>query len=107
MWGGTQLYFRDFAIVAPLDEAEYLSLLDWTARQIVPNKSGSPPVELPPLLERVGLKSRSWLELAQGFGELFHQVAGEPHTIASALSRRRQIRFRVRAKVQQAYAGQD
>ncbi|MFK7736657.1 MAG: hypothetical protein AB8B50_11535, partial [Pirellulaceae bacterium] len=88
-----------------MTEAEYLSLLDWTARQIVPGQLGSTPVELPPLLERVGLKSGSWLELAQGFGELFHHVAGEPHTIASARSRRRKLRFRVRARVQQAYAG--
>ncbi|MFK7735352.1 MAG: hypothetical protein AB8B50_04940, partial [Pirellulaceae bacterium] len=87
-----------------MTESEYLTLLDWTARRIVPGKSGSTPAELPPLLERVGLKPTCWLNLVQGFGELFHHVAGEPHEIASSRSRRRKLRFRVRAKVQQAFA---
>jgi hypothetical protein len=87
-----------------MSESEYLTLLDWTARRIVPGKSGSTPESLPPLLERVGLKTKSWLNLVQGFGELFHHVAGEPHEIARTRSRRAKIRFRVRAKVQQAFA---
>ncbi|MFK7738056.1 MAG: transposase [Pirellulaceae bacterium] len=86
-----------------MSESEYLTLLDWTARSIVPGKSGSTPPSMPPLLQRVGLKPKSWLQLVQGFGELFHHVAGEPHEIAKARSRSRKIRFRVRAKVQQAF----
>lgn len=87
-----------------ITESEYLTLLDWTARRIVPGKPGATPAGMPPLLERVGLKPRSWLALVQGFGELFHHVAGKPHEIARSRSLRRKMRFRVRMKVQQAFS---
>ncbi len=87
-----------------MTSAEYLELLDWTARQIVPGKAGSTLPETPPILERVGLKPASWIGLVSGFGELFHNVAGRPHEIASVRSLRRNIRYRVRADVQAVYA---
>jgi len=34
---------------------DYLELLDWTARQVVPGKRGSTPSTLPPVLARLGL----------------------------------------------------
>jgi hypothetical protein len=85
--------------------AEYLQFLDWTARQIVPGKRGSTPPETPDILQRVGLTRESWLELVSNFGQLFHNVAGQPHEIARTRSRRRNIRFRVRKRVQEAFAG--
>ncbi len=88
-----------------MTSAEYLELLDWTARQIVPGKAGATPPDVPPLLERVGLKSASWIGLVSSFGELFHNVAGRPHEIARVRSLRRNIRFRVRSHVQAVYAG--
>jgi len=83
--------------------AEYLTLLDWTAKRMVPGKTGATAAELTPLLERVGLTPRSWLGLVSNFGELFHHVAGQPHEIASSVSRRSKRRFRVRANVQEAF----
>ncbi|MCR9291378.1 MAG: hypothetical protein NXI32_01585 [bacterium] len=87
-----------------LTAAEYLQLLDWTARKVVAGKSGSTPVDAPPLLERVGLKTASWLALVSDFGRLFHNVAGQPQEIARTRSRCTQRRFRVREKVLQAFA---
>ena len=87
-----------------MSTAEYLELLDWTARELVAGKRGATPEHLPPLLERVGLKPSSWLELVSRFGELFHNVAGPPRVIAQIRSLRRNIRFRVRTSVQEAYA---
>ncbi|MEZ6136733.1 MAG: hypothetical protein R3C53_17695 [Pirellulaceae bacterium] len=85
--------------------AKYVQFLDWTARQLVPGKPGSTPAEAPDILQRVGLTSASWIELVSNFGQLFHNVAGQPHEIARARSKRRNIRYRVRASVQQAFAG--
>ena len=72
--------------------AEYLSLLDWTGRQVVAGKRGSIPAHLAPILQRLGLDDESWLELAAGFGKLFHRVAGRvqslPRVTPSGLPRR-------------------
>jgi hypothetical protein len=84
--------------------SEYLQLLDWTARRVVPGKPGSTPQELPPILRRVGLRPSNWIELVKQFGDLFYNVAGQPHRIAQTLSLRRNIRFRVRSCVQQAFS---
>ena len=84
--------------------ADYLQLLDWTAREVASGKSGTTPADAPTLLERVGLKPASWLALVRDFGRLFHHVAGQPHQIASTKSRHSKRRFRVRSKVLQAFA---
>lgn len=85
--------------------AEYLQLIDWTARQLVPGKPGATPQSIPPLLQRVGLQPTNWTEVVCQFGSLFHNVAGPPHEIERTRSRRRGHRFRVRAEVQRAFAG--
>lgn len=84
--------------------AEYLELLDWTARQLAAGKRGATPQAIPPLLQRVGLRPKSWMGLVTNFGQLFHNVAGQPHEIAQTRSRRSKIRFRVRSKVQEVFA---
>jgi hypothetical protein len=58
--------------------AGYLDLLDWTGRQIVPDKRGAIPARLAPIVERGGIPTETWLELSLGFGKLFHRVAGCP-----------------------------
>lgn len=60
----------------PLSLEDYLSLLDWTGRQLVVGKSGAIPSELAPILTRLGIESSGWLPLARDFGRLFHRVAG-------------------------------
>jgi REP element-mobilizing transposase RayT len=85
--------------------AEYLGFLDWTARSITSGKPGSTPQNAPPILERVGLPTSAWLGLVKNFGKLFHNVAGKPHEIARARSRRRKARFRVRSRLQAVFVG--
>ena len=67
---------------------DYLTLLDWTGRQLVPGKRGSIPAHLEPILERLGLTSSSVVRLASGFGELFHRVAGSDRTLRREAARR-------------------
>ncbi|MFK7736958.1 MAG: hypothetical protein AB8B50_13060, partial [Pirellulaceae bacterium] len=43
-------------------------------------------------------------KLVRGVGEFCHHGAREPHEIARSRSRGRKLRFRVRAKVQQAFS---
>jgi len=90
-----------------MSAAEYLEFLDWTARHTVPGKRGATPEEAPPILQRLGLQPSVWIELVSNFGELFSNVAGEPHEIARVRSRRRGSRFRVRSQLQAAFAASE
>ena len=76
----------------PIRLSEYLELLDWTARQLVPGKRGATPVDTPQILERLAISPSSWCELTKNFGRLFSNVAGRPTKIdatSSCHSRRR------------------
>jgi hypothetical protein len=68
---------------------DYLTLLDWTARQKIPGKRGATPEDLPSLLARLNLNPEVWCELANDFGRLFGTVAGQLHRIDEHRSRRR------------------
>jgi hypothetical protein len=64
---------------------EYLQLLDWTGRQIRPDKRGAIPSDLPPILERLGIRSESWLALIENFATWFRVAAGRvPQLLAEA-----------------------
>ena len=62
--------------------AEYLTLLDWTGRQVAEGKSGSIPENLSPILTRLGIDTDQWLNACTRFGQLFYRVAGSRETIA-------------------------
>lgn len=48
--------------------ADFLQLLDWTARQTVPGKRDSTPPDAPPVLERLKLSPPVWCALGQQLG---------------------------------------
>jgi hypothetical protein len=66
----------------PLSVEEYVSLVEWTGRQMARGRGRTIPNELPQLLARVGIAEADWLPLVSGFGRLFQRVAGAPHTLA-------------------------
>ena len=84
--------------------ADYLQLLDWTARIIVPGKRGATPEDAPPILERLGLRSEVWCELAKNFDVLFHIVAGKPEQVDAYRSRVRGQQFRMKRAARQLLA---
>jgi hypothetical protein len=73
---------------------EYLNLLDWTARQIVPGKASYRTDAAPPILELLGLDTDAWCLLVKDFGRMFYLVAGLPSTVVNTLSKRSNRRFR-------------
>ena len=79
----------------PMSVADYVLLLDWTARQMVKGKSGSTPVETPSVLARLSISPTAWCKLVSGFGQLFWNVAGRPQTIGATRSRIAQRRYNV------------
>ena len=75
----------------PITESAYLSILDWTGRQINKQKRGSIPSEIAPILERLGLVSDGWVTMVTEFGRLFRGNAGKPTSLRdSATQQNRQ-----------------
>ena len=66
----------------PLTLEHYLSLLDWTGRQIRSDKRGSIPAELAPILDRLRINQESWPDVISGFGKLFHSAVGRLDSLA-------------------------
>ena len=72
--------------------ADYLELLDATARIARADKAGSTPVEIGPIFERLKLDVGYWKLIVGDFGRLFSSVAGRPkdvHDMRSLISKRR------------------
>ena len=90
--------------------ADYLELLDWSARQVAPDKpvaagkQGPIPASVPPVLRRLGLDGGSWRELVSDFGKLFCTVAGRPERVDSLRSHRTQRRYHLRRRARELFA---
>ncbi len=80
----------------PMSIADYLSLLDWTARQVRSDKQGATPQHLEPIFDRLGVSSEVWCHLVTHFGKLFSIVAGQPHQIDGHRSKSNTHRYRAR-----------
>lgn len=81
-----------------LAEAEYLTILDWIARQTTAGKrgqTGQTPVEAPPVFERLGIDAQEWSRMVKDFGRTFKNVAGKPTSIEQARSLKSRRRFYV------------
>ncbi|MBU2547839.1 MAG: transposase, partial [Proteobacteria bacterium] len=67
---------RDRRGVLTLGRDEYLSLVDWTGRDIRLGKRGAIPADLSDILNRLPINQVRWLDTVQGYGGLFHQAVG-------------------------------
>ncbi len=71
--------------ILPIDLEDYLSLLDWTGRQLrMDKKGGSIPQDLAPILERLGIDKSHWVDSAENFGHWFPRVAGNVQSMIQA-----------------------
>jgi len=65
---------KDKAI--PFEQNEYIALVDWSGRAILENKRGSIPADTPPILTRLGIDEKDWLNHIRYFERQFPTVAG-------------------------------
>lgn len=84
-----------------MSAAEYLQLLDWTARQVRSDKRGTTPQEFAPLFDRLGISAEIWCRLVKDFGKLFSVVAGQPARIDEHRSKNSSRRYRSRAQTRE------
>ena len=66
---------------------QYLTLVDWTGRQIKEGRKGKIPDHYLPILDRLDIESDRWLDTVAGFGGLFCRVAGKVASIRKAAQR--------------------
>lgn len=84
-----------------MSTADYLSLLDWTARQTRADKRGSTPKQFAPLFDRLGISAEIWCRLVKDFGKLFSVVAGQPQRIDEHRSMDKSRRYRSRKQARE------
>ena len=70
---------------------DYLKLVDWTGRRMVPGKRGKIPSRCKPILERMGMEPDTRCELVENFGRLFKRFAGSTEDL-NQLARKNQDR---------------
>jgi len=88
----------------PISTADYLSLLDWTARQTRSGKQCSTPKQFAPLFDRLGISAEIWCRLVKDFGKLFSVVAGQPQRIDEHRSKDNSRRYRTRQQTRELLA---
>jgi len=60
----------------PMHLTDYIELVDWTGRQIRPDKRGAISDDAPPILARLGIEQGNWLQNCQKLEEDFRHVIG-------------------------------
>ncbi|MFH1135951.1 MAG: hypothetical protein V1816_07680 [Pseudomonadota bacterium] len=73
--------------ILDLSIEEYLSLLDWTGRQLRDKAAGAIPDHLDPILDRLDIEKDNWLSLVENYGGMFHRVVGKVGSIRTAARR--------------------
>jgi hypothetical protein len=61
----------------PMSLPAYLSLVDWTGRQIRAGSRGTIPAELAPILDRLKVNGEGWIETVRCYGRWFKQVVAD------------------------------
>ena len=80
------------AWAVPFGWQDYAKLVDWTGRQLRPNKKGCIPQNTPELLTRLGIDSEAFIAMASTFLQEFGSAVGAPEQMAQ-LCERRQTKF--------------
>ncbi|MBL8814808.1 MAG: hypothetical protein JNL58_02170 [Planctomyces sp.] len=79
----------------PMTTAEYLNLLDWTARQPRQGAVGKTPSAFAALFERLQISTEVWLQLVRNFRRYFGAVAGKPAQVEAHVTATSKTRFRL------------
>ena len=62
--------------VIPIQQTDYIALVDWTGRAIRADKPGAIPASVKPILRKLGVDESNWVRSTQYFGNRFGRVLG-------------------------------
>jgi len=68
----------------PFQIGDYLELVDWTGRIIRDDKRCAIPSDLPPILDRLNLDPKAWLDMTHSFENRFSSLVGRVDQIYAA-----------------------
>jgi hypothetical protein len=71
---------------APYHLLDYIELVEWTGLAVCKNKRGSIEMNLPPILDRLGLDASDWLTFASEVESQFGNWVGSPSQFSHASS---------------------
>lgn len=74
-----------------ISEEHFLELVDWTGRKMRDQDAGHIPAHLAQILERMEVDLDNWVRAVEGYGGLFHVIAGKARRLrelAEALGKR-------------------
>lgn len=60
----------------PYNLVEYIQLVEWTGRQIHPQKSGYIAQDIPPIFARLNISHKIWLRNCRELESIYHRVIG-------------------------------
>jgi REP element-mobilizing transposase RayT len=72
---------RQDADAIPISHRDYLQLLDWTGRQLHPEKSGQIPSYVPPILVRLNVDWNHWIDEMNHYGKWYYRAVGSMQAI--------------------------
>ena len=64
------------SLCLPIEQDDYLKLVDWTGRKIKQGKRGSIPREIAPILQRLKVNDSQWVDGVEHYGKRFYRVVG-------------------------------
>ena len=67
--------------VIPFYWRDYLELIDWTGRAVLPNKKGAIHMNAPKILQRLGIEPDAWINNMPNIEKDFHHCIGKGHSI--------------------------
>jgi len=65
----------------PFQLDHYLELVDWSGRQLHPNKRGAIAADTPPILKRLDISPKHWLYLSRNFESRFKRLVGSAEVV--------------------------
>ena len=71
----------------PIRLDKYLSLLDWTGRELRAGSRATIPAQLAPILERLGVNTDGWVETVRHFGRWFKTAVGRRESLIQLAER--------------------
>lgn len=61
--------------------SDYLDLVEWTGKCVVPGKRGAFPEGMPPIIQRLGFDEESWFSAINGFDRRFRDFVGDSDSL--------------------------
>jgi REP element-mobilizing transposase RayT len=76
----------DMPVGLPFKLTEYLELVELTGRVIRDDKRGHIDSNIPPILQRLGIEAKNWMELTTKFEDKFKDLVGSPSILDDAIA---------------------